>query len=417
MKNQLLLTTLFAFTLCTSQENKVADWSSDLDYLKTELPKRHYSLFAIKSPSAFEAGIEKIKKQQWELSDFAIAFKLQQLIAGFGDSHSKVSWGQYLDKSQILPLHLVWFSDGIYILHTTEENQQVLGNRIISLNGFTIETLTDSLSSLITIDNQALLKNFIPKLLPLVQVLKHFGFAREETVSVELEDLKGKTKTYFIKPAYMDRMNRKMVLPGTLPLCYKNERAFFVDYYQGKDKIYYLQYNKCWSRELAVKYENGKNAHKLPSFTEFEEKVFGILQNKEVEKLVFDMRFNGGGNSEQGTEFISKIADFQKQNPDLRIYVVLGRQTFSSAILNAMDFANMTVAIFVGEDTGGKPNHFGEVKSFRLPNSGLKVSYSTKYFKRTDKDVNTLSPDIPIESSFRDFKEGIDPVYEWIKKQ
>ena len=116
MKNLLLLCLLFFFTQCKSQENKLVDWSSDLDYLKTELPKRHYNLYATKSPSDFETGVNKIKEQQWALSDFAIAFKLQQLIAGFGDSHSKISWGQYLDKSQILPLHLVWFSDGIYIV-------------------------------------------------------------------------------------------------------------------------------------------------------------------------------------------------------------------------------------------------------------------------------------------------------------
>ena len=42
---------------------------------------------------------------------------------------------------------------------------------------------------------------------------------------------------------------------------------------------------------------------------------------------------------------------------------------------------NDTEAIFIGEPTGGRPNHFGEVKSFNLPNSGLSVRYSTKYFR------------------------------------
>ena len=64
----------------------------------------------------------------------------------------------------------------------------------------------------------------------------------------------------------------------------------------------------------------------------------------------------------------------------------------------------MTNAVFVGEETGGKPNHFGEVKSFQLPSSKLPVSYSTKYFKRTDENMNTITPDVKIELSFSDLK-------------
>lgn len=73
--------------------------------------------------------------------------------------------------------------------------------------------------------------------------------------------------------------------------------------------------------------------------------------------------------------------------------------------------------IFIGEETSGKPNHFGEVKSFQLPNSGIRVNYSTKYFKRTDENVSTIRPDIKLEPGFSDFVSGIDPAYEWIKKQ
>ena len=81
-----------------------------------------------------------------------------------------------------------------------------------------------------------------------------------------------------------------------------------------------------------------------------------------------------------------------------------------------MDFKRMTEAIFVGEETGGKPNHFGEIKSFRLPYSGLKLKYSTKYFKRTDEDINTITPDFIIETSFDEYIRGIDPVFDWVLK-
>jgi hypothetical protein len=52
-----------------------------------------------------------------------------------------------------------------------------------------------------------------------------------------------------------------------------------------------------------------------------------------------------------------------------------------------------------------------------LPSSGLIINYSTKYIKTTSGNEATIKPDRCIETSFQDYKKGIDPVFEWIKKQ
>ena len=413
----LLIIGLFLSLQCNSQTLKKNDWVTDIDFLAKELPRKHYDFFTIKDKQEFLVELDKIKLISTKLSDFEVAIKLQQLIAGFGDSHTSINFGQLIDKNNILPLHLYWFSDGLYILHTTQENYEILGHQILSVNGFTLETIADSLSTLITKDNQAIIKNSIPKLLPLVQVLEYFGFINGQEIVLELMDINGIKKSHIIRPAEMTRQNRKMYKPDSLALCFRDERAFFIDYYQASDNIYYLQYNRCWSKELELQYGNAQNAEKMPSFKEFEEKVFQTITKHSIDKVVFDIRFNGGGNSSQVTEFVVKFAKILEKNAETKIYVILGRHTFSSAILNAMDFKLITNATFIGEETSGKPNHFGEVKSFQLPNSGIKVNYSTKYFKRTDGKVSTLSPEIKLESSFSDFDHGIDPAYEWKKKQ
>jgi hypothetical protein len=413
----LLIIVLLLNLVCNSQTLKQVDWTADIDFLATELPQKHYDFFTVKDKKEFLVGLDKIKLSSPKLTDIEVAIKLQQLIAGFGDSHTAVNYGQLIDKNKMLPLHLYWFSDGLYILHTTQENMEILGHQIVSVNGVPLKTITDSLGTMTTNDNQAIIKNSIPKLLPLVQVLECFGFVKEQEIKLELKDLNGIKKTHILKFAEMTRQNRKTYKPDSLALCYRNERAFFVDYYQAKDNVYYLQYNRCWSKELELQNGNTQNAEKMPSFKEFEERVFQTLANNKVDKLVFDMRFNGGGNSVQGTQFIEKLAKFLENNSKIKLYVVLGRNTFSSAILNAMDFKRLTNAVFVGEETSGKPNHFGEVKNFKLPSSGIRIDYSTKYFKRTDEKVTTISPDIKLEPSFSDFASGIDPVYEWIKNQ
>lgn len=416
MKNWFLISFLLFTISAKSQPNKSISWATDIEFLKTELPAKHKNVYAEKSEAYFFEGIKRVALQTDSLSDFEIAIKLQQLISSFGDSHTGANWGQFVDKNKILPLHLFWFSDGIFILHTTAENKEVLGCKIVKINGNPIQVVIDSLSTMLTVDNNAVIKSNIPKLIPLVQLLQFFGLAKAESIELQLENQEGELFTYSIKPAYMDRENRVMFKPDSLALCNRNERAYFVDYEVAADNVYYIQYNKCISRENPP-YGFKGNLKKLPSFQEFQKKILKTVTKKSFDKIIVDLRFNSGGNSTQGTELIEKMAAIKKINERGKLYVILGRFTFSAAIINAMDFSNKTQAIFVGEETSGKPNHYGEVRSFTLPNSGLNINYSTKYFKRSEKNLKTITPDYIIESSFRDFKEGKDPIYDWIVKQ
>jgi len=129
---------------------------------------------------------------------------------------------------------------------------------------------------------------------------------------------------------------------------------------------------------------------------------------------VFDLRYNSGGNSLQGTLFIEKIMRHPKILKGIPVFVLIGRKTYSSAIINVMDFKKYSNVTLIGEETAGKPNHFGEVRKFTLPNSGLTVGYSTKYFQRTSGNENTIKPDVEILLSISDFVKGIDPLLEYV---
>src|SRR5262245_22322829 len=72
------------------------------------------------------------------------------------------------------------------------------------------------------------------------------------------------------------------------------------------------------------------------------------------------------------------------------------------------------VAILVGAPTGMRPNHYGEHAEFRLPNSGLRVSYSTRYYRFAADADPAVFPDQSIEPTWTAFREGRDPVMEWI---
>lgn len=409
----LILISLLVVPTVYSQKEKNIDWIKDLDYLQKELPEKHYNLYSIQSEEEFLSGIKAIKAESKKLTSLEIALRIQQLIAKCGDSHTGFNFYPLLDKKQMLPFSLFWGSDGLHVLNTTRENKELLGRQIVSINELPIATVIDSLSTLFAIDNAATVKLKTPNLVSSFQVLEYFGFVKDKEVKLMLDQ----NETYILKPSAVNKKDIVSVRPDSVAFCVRNQRVFFTDCYYPDEKIFYMLYNVCWSREIQMEFGDKDKAASLPSFKEFEEKAFDVLNNKAVDKIVFDLRYNNGGNSSQGTEFIEKLANFLDRNPHVKMYVVLGRSTFSSAILNAMDFKKMTNALFVGEETSGKPNHFGEVRSFQLPTSGLNVDFSTNYFQQTEENVNTIAPDVNIEMSFSDYMKGIDPIYEWIKRQ
>jgi C-terminal processing protease CtpA/Prc len=416
MRKYILILTIFFSFNAKSQNNSKIDWGADLEYIKVELPKKHINFYHEKSEKDFLQGIDKISSSKDKLTDFEITIKLQQLVASFGDMHTETVWTQFLDKNKFLQLNFYWFSDGIYIFYTKDEYKEALGSKVLEINNIPIKAIIDSFSTLFTIDNNAIIKNKIPQLLPYAQLYRYFGIAKSDTFNYKLENQKGEKFNDNIICSSIDKNKWVAFKPDSVALSAQNSSAFFADNILKKENVYYIQYNTCNSREYPP-YGFKGDTSKLPSINDFHKKVIETIKNNNFRKLIFDLRSNSGGNSTPGTELIKDISLINQINQNGKIYVLIGRRTFSSAINNAMDFKKMTQAIFVGEETSGKPNCYGEIKFIKLPNSGLSVSYSTNYFKLYDKDLNTLTPDFIIDKSFKDYKEGRDPAFDWILKQ
>jgi C-terminal processing protease CtpA/Prc len=111
-------------------------------------------------------------------------------------------------------------------------------------------------------------------------------------------------------------------------------------------------------------------------------------------------------------DFYGQIGDLKLKTGNL--YVIIGKFTFSSALLNAIDLKQKTNAILIGSPTGGKPNHYGEVKSFQLNKLDLKVWYSSNFFKNVDGDPPSLEPDIFIPITSDDMRALTDPCLEYV---
>jgi len=93
------------------------------------------------------------------------------------------------------------------------------------------------------------------------------------------------------------------------------------------------------------------------------------------------------------------------------VCVLIGPQTFSSTVDLADAIKTYHLATLVGEETGGRPNGFGEAYIFRLPHSQLAVSVSSAQFIRASGDTTDhrgILPDFPAARTAEDRGAGRD---------
>ncbi len=428
-----LLFLLYPVIICFSQEKKEIDWKSDIEYLKDTLSQKHINIFFKTSEYEFNKQLDALLAKLPELTDLQVAVKIQQILAKMGDSHTNAGWVKFINADKNIGIGTYWFKDGLYIISTNQRDSILLGKKIIRIGGLNIQELVDSLKTMFTDENEALTKSLVPLHLIYGQLLNNFGCVAKEEGFIEFE-VANETNRIFqhqVKLGHKDSTLFSNI--SSSPLLYGSNN-WFVEEYDEKNEIYFIQYNRCDSKELAMEFSQPQDIiDKKPSFSEFKQKVFKTISEKPIKKFVFDMRYNGGGSAPQGTKFIEELSKIKEINQKGKLFVLVGRKTFSSAIINTLNFQEKTKAILVGEETGGKASHFGETRSFRLPSSGLKITYSTKYFYynkknkikvfRSKEGINTnkdkresIIPRDIIELSFDNFKNNVDPVLKWIEK-
>jgi hypothetical protein len=146
--------------------------------------------------------------------------------------------------------------------------------------------------------------------------------------------------------------------------------------------------------------------------------LFKLMDEQHPTKLIVDMRQNGGGDYTVGLRYLVRpIREHSIINRKGRLYVLIGPHTFSAAMSNAAHFRTQTAALLVGESIGEKPDSYQESRQVRLPNSQLALHYSVRFYKFVETGENLIRPDQEIIPSWADFKDGRDPVLDWVLKQ
>jgi hypothetical protein len=214
-----------------------------------------------------------------------------------------------------------------------------------------------------------------------------------------------------------------------------------------------------------------------PKFDDFLEQMFDEILSKNVTSLVVDVRHNSGGNSmlcdqllsylfpidslktESGYMRISNLfiqqyselfetykknkkfiignlynlddfsedkrilSQYFKLNDDAKkiysgkIYFLQGKTTYSSAGDLIVWARDNKIGSLVGEKSIYRPCNYGDILTWKLPNTELTGGVSFKYFTRPDIskcNEEYIIPDIFIPSSFEDVTNGEDVQWNWV---
>lgn len=390
------------------RQAKDKKWIEDVDSLYRELSKLHKNLYFNISEADFLESINGLKRDVPILEDYEIKLQIAKIIASVGDAHTSINLPVYY----LCPLEFYWFSDGIYAVNTSKVDEAMLYKRLTHIDGMEIEQVIETLGTIISHENQSFLKSLLPKYLPAIELLYGLKIARRfDGLTFTFEDERGNLKDCFMKSypfkESIDKLqlNKAKITENRLPFYRKNaDKNYWYEYVEASKTIYF-NYNAC--REMEGE-----------SVRDFGNRLMRFIESSSAEKLVIDLRNNTGGNSTLLDPFINALKKCEKINQTGKVFIILGRDTFSSALLNAYALKNKTKAILVGEPSGGKPNCYGEVQRFTLENSGLVVCYSTKYYRIIEDDsMPSLFPDVKKELTVQNYLDNEDPCLDYILAQ
>ena len=416
MKN---LFTLFAFLLVfqvTSQETiSKTQWQKDLRFLQNTIHKDYASLFVKTTKATFDQEVEELYTAIPNLTEHEIIIGFTKIIASFKYGHTGIFFHYNPIKFHHYPFHIYEFKDGIYIEGTTAEYQKALGAKVLKVNEVPIREALEKIKPVVNAENSQYFKayglNFIgiPEVLHAQKITK--TLQKSVTLTLEKEGNIFTQEFHVLASGKGIPKKHGFVQQTDHWLSARNQTTTPL-YLKHLDKVYYSEH---LVDEKTMYVRHSRIANDPTESTEsFYNRVFDFIEtNNNVEKLVIDLRLNGGGNSYLNKPIIKGIIK-SKIDKVGSLYVILGRRTYSACqnLVNELD--NYTNAIFVGEPTAENVNFWGDSRTVTLPNSKIPVHLSFAWWqgKPQWEYAEWLAPQVAVEMTFEEYVNNEDPVLQ-----
>lgn len=418
--------------------NRVEAWRQDLEYLSERLSDYDRS-FTTGARRDLRAALARLKLELPRRNDAEVLVAVSRAVALGGNAHTRLRLDPTRQGSFVttFPIRLWWFSDGPYVIRAAPGYRRALRCRVVAIDGHGLSEAREKVTGLFA-GNAAWADYLSPLYLTSPDILYGLGLirsAREASFTFEDSDRSRFTLPVLSEPLPRDAMADEswqelspLVATGRphWETALAGDPAGLPLYLRQPGQPYWFEFLPD-TGTLYFQFNHSGDAAKGPTFEEFGDSLLEFAGRHPVRDVVVDLRLNSGGNLDIAKGFIQNLAGDARINRKDRLFVIVGRCTFSAGLYHAAQLKQLTHAIFVGERAGDHLDFWAEGGDIVLPNSQAVIHYSNGFHKYSSGDypqhrpyyeelsIRDLAPDIGATLSSQDYFSGRDPALEAIR--
>ena len=410
----LLLALIAMVALVSSAQARPSAQSSaaaDVRDLGDSIEQIHPAPFRSISKARFEAEVDELAARAPTISRDDLLVGVLRIIASLGprNGHTGLFPG---DPGNVRPLHLYpirlyRFADGVFVVDA--QDKALVGERLVAVDGTSVERVFELVDPLVPHDNAWTTRGMAPHYALTAEVLHGLGIADSVGSAVFTLERPGGGRTDVMLtpvpgPQYAGEFADPLHghYPSVLP--------------SAPRPLYLANSAKAlWTRTLAggrAVYV-GYNAVSAPTPAVLR-RIQRLALAARTRRVIVDVRLNGGGDNTTYGPLVDLFAS-KPVNRRGKLYLLVGRATFSAAANFAAEIDRDTRAVIVGEPTGGGVETYGDTVPVLLPSLGWYVYVASRYHerKRGPNDHRlAISPDVRIDLTSAQYFAGRDPVLE-----
>lgn len=383
----------------------------DYQSLVASIKENHIDPFWLRSESDFDGFTktlgDEIKAQKEIDTDFFDVCLLKTL-AFIGDGHSS-----FVERSKKLgysSYSVDWFDEDLVIVRVDSSRREILGAKVIAINNVPISEVSKKIKKVVPHSNKSGFKLFSPLYFKMPGVLHGLGIGdsrAETTLTLQLNDSKTKEQVFEeisfekyqeLPIVHLSRQNEK-----ALPLYRQNSDQNYWFTHLTEENVIYVSYNRV-------------DEIKGDRLNDFTKRLSLEIRDKQPNKVIFDLRNNGGGNNFLNAYFLRVVYENEFINHPDRLFVITSSETFSAALNFVGDMERLTSATLVGTPPGDYVNHPGDSETFTLSYSNWRYNLSQLFWINTfEMDKRSeFEMDIPVSNSLDNYLENEDRILEAI---
>ncbi len=356
----------------------------------------------------FQAAADSLASRADGLSRDQLLVELMRFtnLLGVRDGHSGIF---PLDSAHtrvlhLFPLYLYDFSDGLFVV-AAPGHRELVGSKLLAIDGIDASALKGAVWPLVPRDNDATREDRFMSFMLTAEVLHGLGLRPGTGPAAFTLQKPGRSARVVTLAPVAARTYLRLMHPLFPSFVYALPRRSKPSYLRRRGEDHYVT-TIDHGRVVFVGYNLTLGSTASEAW-----QVLRLAKQRKVRRVIVDVRLNPGGDNHTYAALLQALRTRWVNRPG-RLVVLISRSTFSAAQNFITDLERSTKAVFVGEDSGGSPNLYGDIAPVALPAAGVSVDIATQYWQKSTADDPrvTIEPDVKVPLASRTFFRGRDPV-------